>query len=246
MPIREVWRDWFGEFLRSVNSLELDKVDLYDTERAEKKSAALALLARLLSETQSALVLVDAGRDLAFRSTCRSAIECSLHLFLAETEDGYIDLLRSDDEVSRRSRAKKFMANGAGKLAKEAEKHLQEFLRRSAGAKGKFQISDIQTPFPRQTHVYREISADSAHVTWTSLVRHLQEIRPGWIELKIEPSVTESELEEAASILAFSLLSGMRSLLNLVPVLEDKCNLEAIFEAYKTIYLSGKPKVVQK
>ncbi|RWC87687.1 MAG: hypothetical protein EOS72_20245 [Mesorhizobium sp.] len=71
-------------------------------------------------------------------------------------------------------------------------------------------------------------------------------IRPGWIELKIEPSIAESELEEAASILAFSLLSGMKSLLNLVPALEDKFDLETIFEGYKKIYLSGKPKLAQK
>lgn len=239
MPIRPEWRAWLGHFESSVAAIKLHKIDLHDAADAEQKSAALALFARMQSELSTAIILADAGRDLAFRMHCRSAVECALHLFLAETDASYLARLRADDTVSRKSRAKKYIASTKGQLAKEAEKSLQVFIQANAGTNGKLVISEIETPFPRMTHVYREISADATHVTWTSLLRHVDDSEPGWIQLRIEPKLTEEELEEAASILAFAGLSSIKSLGEILPQFNERYDLVAMFDSYKPIYRSG-------
>ncbi|WP_044552188.1 hypothetical protein [Mesorhizobium japonicum] len=60
-----------------------------EADKAELKSTALALFGRLQSELDSALVLIDARRELAFRNACRSVIDCALHLYAAETDPQY-------------------------------------------------------------------------------------------------------------------------------------------------------------
>ncbi|THF58193.1 hypothetical protein [Ollibium composti] len=242
MSMRSAWRRWLGQFEQSLDQLAISTIDVSHFDDAERRSVTLALFARFRAELRAALTLADAGHDMAFRSYCRSAIECALHLLHGEAQGNYLEQLRMDDTVSRRSRAKTFLKNSHGRLAANATESLEKFLRDSAGAKGKLLISEIETPFPRLNHVYREISADSAHVTWTSLHRQVNQTKIGWISVEVEAKVSEDEMEESASILAFSGLVATKSLLEIVPELDERYDLQAIFESYKPVYLDGKEK----
>ncbi|MDX8455202.1 hypothetical protein RFM98_20835 [Mesorhizobium sp. VK9D] len=239
MSIRPTWRRWFEDFQKSVDALALRQIDLGDADKAELKSTALALFARLYSELETALVLVDAKRELAFRNACRSVIDCALHLYAAETDPNYLARLKEDDEHSRRSRAKRHLAANEGRLAKESASVLNGFIKRMQGPKQRLQVSEIDSPMPRLNHIYREISADALHVSWTSLHRHVVKGKNGDVRLTFEPKVTREELEESASILAFSLLAAMRSLLIILPEIGETYNLPTLFESYKKIYKTG-------
>ncbi|WP_157866237.1 hypothetical protein [Mesorhizobium japonicum] len=100
-------------------------------------------------------------------------------------------------------------------------------------------MSDIDSPVPRLSHVYREISADALHVSWTSLHRHVFTDKDGDVQLTLEPKVGRDELEEAASTLALSLLFAMRSLLIILPEISVTYNLQGMFVKYKKIYKRG-------
>lgn len=230
---------WLGEFDQSLNELAISTLDVSDFDDAEHRSVALALFARFRAELCAALTLADAGHDMAFRSYCRSAIECALHLLHGAVQSDYLEQLRADDTVSRRSRAKTFLKNYRGKLRTDIREDLEKFLQDSARAKGRFLISEIETPFPRLNHVYREISADAAHVTWTSLHRHVDQTKPGWISVEAHAKVSDDQLEETASILAFSGLVATKSILQIMPELRDRYDLERQFESYKPIYMAG-------
>lgn len=243
MPIRPTWRRWFGDFQKSIEDLALRKIDLLDADKAELKSTALALFGRLHSEFDSALVLIDAQRELAFRNACRSVIDCALHLYAAETDPKYLTRLKEDDEHSRRSRAKRHLAVNEGRLPREHASILNGFIRRMEGPKQRLQVSEIDSPVPRLSHVYREISADASHVSWTSLHRHVFKDKDGDVRLTLEPKVGRDELEEAASTLALSLLFAMRSLLIILPEIAVTYNLQGLFRKYKKIYRSGFRKV---
>jgi hypothetical protein len=199
--MRPAWQTWLKDFERSLDALNPSEMDVSDFEDAEHRSVALAIFARLRAELRAALALADAGRDTAFRSQCRSAIECALHLFHGEVERQYLEKLRSDDTVSRPSRAKSFLKHNRSGIPATTAQNLDGFLRDTANVKGKLVVSDIESPFPRLNHVYREISADAAHVTWTSLHRQIDQTRPGWITISVDPKVDAHEIEEAASIL---------------------------------------------
>jgi hypothetical protein len=60
--------------------------------------------------------------------------------------------------------------------------------------------------------------------------------------VEVEAKVSEDEMEESASILAFSGLVATKSLLEIVPELDERYDLQAIFESYKPVYLDGKEK----
>ncbi|TPM34681.1 hypothetical protein [Mesorhizobium sp. B2-3-4] len=238
--MRSAWRTWLGNFDQSLEQLGVSTIDVGGFEDAERRSVALALFARLRAELRAALTLADAGHDMAFRSYCRSAIECALHLYHGEVNASYLEQLHTDDTVSRRSRAKTFLKNAPGGLPADARQSLEKFLQDSSKAKGKLLVSEIETPFPRLNHVYREISADAAHVTWTSLHRQLNQNKPGWTTVQIDAQVSTDEMEEAASILAFAGLVVVRSLLQIVPELKEQYDLEAMFRTYKPVYQAGR------
>lgn len=81
MGVRPEWRQWFAEFQHSIASLRIQDLNLELEADAERQSVALALFGRLLSEFATAIVLDDAGGEVAFRSYCRSTVECALHFF---------------------------------------------------------------------------------------------------------------------------------------------------------------------
>lgn len=164
MPIRPAWHEWFVDFAKAADGLQLAKVSFAFSDKADLKSVVLALYARLLSELATGMVLLDAKRDLAIRSTCRSIIECGLHLEMAETDPTYLKRLKEDDDASRRSRAIRFRTKNPN-LAKGADKTLNDFIQSMPSKIKKLQLSEHDSALPRLSHSYRELSADVASST---------------------------------------------------------------------------------
>ncbi|MER9951852.1 hypothetical protein [Mesorhizobium sp. M0047] len=129
MTVRRAWHKWLVDFAEVANRLQLAKRSLALSDHERRKSVVLALYARLLSELTTALILAETKRDLAFRTTCRSIIECALHLEMAETDPTYLTRLKDDDDASRRSRAIRFRSKSST-LTTEADKTLSDFIQR--------------------------------------------------------------------------------------------------------------------
>ncbi|MER9712738.1 hypothetical protein NKJ13_21080 [Mesorhizobium sp. M0174] len=238
MSIRPAWRKWLAEFADASDRLQLTGISLAFSEEAQRKSVVLALYARIRSELATALVLVDAKRDLAFRGTCRGIIECALHLEMAETDPTYLNRLKDDDDASRRSRAIRFRTKNPT-LAKEADKTLSDFIQRLTNQKNKLQVSELDSALPRLTHSYRELSADTVHVSLTSIQRHVVPDKKGIDRLRIEPKFDAYDLEDAASLMALSLLNATRILLVLVPEITSAVGFRALHKRYVSLYRQG-------
>ncbi|MEH6953028.1 DUF5677 domain-containing protein (plasmid) [Nitrobacter sp. NHB1] len=198
----------------------------------------LALYARLRSELQTALVVIEAKRDLAFYSICRAIIECALHLEMAETDSTYLRRLKDDDIASRRSRAIRFRKKNPS-LAREADKTLSDFIESLPKRQSKLQVSEIDTALPRLTHSYRELSANIVHISLTSIQRHVVPDASGIDRLQIEPKIDHYELEDAASLMALSLLNGTRVLLTLVPEISSAEGFHVLHRRYVKLYQQG-------
>lgn len=238
MPIRPAWRKWLADFADAVARLHLTKVSLEFSEQGERKSVVLALYASICSELATALVVADAKRDFAFRTTCRAIIECALHLEMAETDPTYLKRLKDDDNASRRSRAIRFRSKNPA-LAKEADKTLSDFIQRLPKQQSKLQVSEIDTALPRLTHSYRELSADTVHVSLTSIQRHVAPDKEGIHRVRIEPRFDAHELEDAASLLALALLNATRILLSLVPEVSAAHGFHTLQKRYISLYRQG-------
>lgn len=238
MPIRPAWQKWLADFAGAIDRLDLTRVMPGHSEHAQRTSVVLALYARLRSELQTALIVTEAKRDLAFRSTCRAIIECALHLEMAETDPTYLSRLKEDDTASRRSRAIRFRKKNPS-LAREADKTLSDFIESLPKPQNKLQVSEIDTALPRLTHSYRELSADTVHVSLTSIQRHVVPDKKGIDRLRIEPKFDRYELEDAASLMALALLNATRVLLALVPELSSTEGFHALYRRYATLYRQG-------
>ena len=238
MPIRPAWRKWLADFADAVDHLHLTRVSFEFSEQGERKSVVLALYARICSELATALVVANAKRDLAFRATCRAIIECALHLEMAETDSTYLKRLKDDDDASRRSRAIRFRSKNPA-LAKEADKTLSDFIQSLPKQQSKLQVSEIDTALPRLTHSYRELSADTVHVSLTSIQRHVAPDREGIDRLRIEPRFDVHELEDAASLMALALLNATRILLSLVPEVSPARGFHSLHKRYVALHRQG-------
>lgn len=237
MPVSKRWRLWLGEFAVAMDRLHVTKLSPAATASPLLNTALLAVYARLRSELETALILADAKRDMAFRNACRSIIECALHIEMADGDPTYIDRLTEDDNVSRKGRAARFRKKQ--KLTPAADKTLSDFVLRLSDQKAKLQVSEYATVLPRLTHHYREISADTTHVSLTSIQRHVRPDRAGVDRLHIEPKFNWLEMEEASSLIALSLLNATRVLLVRMPEIQRTTYLADLQRRYRALYEKG-------
>jgi hypothetical protein len=238
MPIRRAWHKWFADFAEAADRLQLARILIPFSNQERRNSVVLALYARLLNELTTALILVEAKRDLAFRTTCRSIIECALHLEIEETDPTYLTRLKDDDDASRRSRAIRYRSKSST-LTAEADKTLSDFIQRLPKQKSKLQISELDTALPRLTHSYRELSADTVHVSLTAIQRHVAPDKKGIDMLRIEPKFSSYDMEDAASLMALALINATRILLVLLPEVSPANGFSMLHRRYVSLYRQG-------
>ncbi len=196
-----------------------------------------ALYARALTLFDTACLLAENDKLLDLRSSCRGIIECAMHMGAAQSEPGYVKAVKDDDEASRRSRAKAFAKRQVAPDP-ETRRLLDDFLKRDLGGAKRLQPTDLAagSDFPRLAHVYREISADAAHVTITSLVRHFSEDTDGTVTFKLDPALTAEELHETLTAIALSAMICTLLLVRSLPEKVDGTQFESLAARYKLLY----------
>jgi hypothetical protein len=202
------WLTWMEDFETVADELVRSMVARPSDADAELQSVRFALYGRALTHFGTAKLLAETNRLLDLRCVCRNVIECTMHMDAAEREGDYVQKLKDDEKASRRSRARAF-ARRQPPIDPEGRELLNEFLQRDIEGAKRLQPNDLAkgSEFPRLAHVYREVSADAAHVSIASLERHFHDDANGTVEFNIDPSLTPEELHETITTIALSLLT---------------------------------------
>src|SRR6266436_457372 len=165
------WLSWLLDFRAAASELISTATAEPSTEGdLELQSIRFALYARALTLFDTACLLAQNDKLLDIRNYCRGIVECAIHMAASQSHPGYVKAVKDDDKVSRRSRAKSFSKCQAI-VDRKISKLLNDFLGHDFSGMKQLKISDLAdySNFARLLHVYREISADAAHVTFTSL-----------------------------------------------------------------------------
>jgi len=131
--------------------------------------------------------------------------------------DDYLKLLKDDDDKSRWSRAKAYQECNT-EMNTDSRRLLQEFLNDKKGKLLKPSELSKDSDFPGIAHTYREISADTAHVTSTALVRHANH-HDGSTTFTLDPLLTDAELHETLAMLGLSAMICTLNLVRMMPTM---------------------------
>ena len=206
--ISAAWLSWLEDLeaaaRRLAKGLTASDDDILSLER---QSLQFAIYARGLTIIGTCLLLAKADKQLDLRICVRGVIECAIHLEASLDNLLYLDVLKQDDQASRRSRARKFLNRPSRSLlSRENRRLMSEFVLNMSGAK-RLNIDDLpETRFFTLLHEYREISADAAHVTFTALARHSQLDSNGTNRMILDPSLSHEELQRTLCALALACL----------------------------------------
>ncbi|MGZ2442233.1 DUF5677 domain-containing protein [Sinorhizobium medicae] len=235
--------DWF-EWLVAFNDLsrgfiEDAAIDPLYGDDPRRQSAMLAIAARAFTLFRSALTLLQQGEQLGFRILVRGIVECAMHMEAACSRPEYLQILLDDDKASRISRGKAFQKIAVN-LTEEANRRLQQFVMGDGTKLQSLNLGDFSkgSDFPRYHHIYREISADAEHVTWTSLCRHPQELADR-IHLEIDPELTDFEMFDTISIMALAGMTCVKHLRESLGVTQNEVAFSALGHRYIELYRCG-------
>ncbi|MBU1313531.1 MAG: hypothetical protein KJ947_09330 [Alphaproteobacteria bacterium] len=90
------------------------------------------------------------------------------------------------------------------------------------------------------THIYREISADTAHVTYTALVRHTKHHDDGSTTFALDPLLTDVELHETLAMLGLSAMSCTPNLVRMRPTMSGNRVFFTLNERFRAFRPSGR------
>ena len=232
------WLNWLRDFRVAASGLILKATAESSNEAdQELQSMKFALYARALTLFDTACLLAENDKLLDLRSSCRGIIECAMHMDAAQSKPDYVKTIKDDDTASRRSRAKRYQAAANP----ETRKIIGEFLNRDSGRAKRSQPTNFAkgSQFSRLIHVYHEISADTAHVTFTSLARHFSEDKDSAASFIVDPALPAEELHETLITIA---LSGLLCTFLLLRSLSDTCDateFENLMARYNLLYRAG-------
>jgi hypothetical protein len=234
------WVDWlviFNELSRGF--IEDAAIDPQYGEDPRRQSAMLAIAARAFTLFRSALTLLQQGEPLGFRIIVRGVVECAMHMEAASTKPEYLKILLDDDKASRLSRGRAFQKIAVN-LTEESNRQLQQFVMGDGTKPQSLNLGDFSksSDFPRYHHIYREISADAEHVTWTSLCRHPQE-EPDGTRLEIDPQLTDFEMFDTISIMALSGMTCVKHLRESLGITQNEAEFSALGHRYIELYRTG-------
>jgi len=171
---------------------------------------ATFVLLRSTSLVQAAILLAERGMVVEARMMVRSLLESGFCIVAIHRDpQKFVELFRSDDMASRKGQAKVILEKGLAAPDSEMGKKVNAFL--SALEKGTryFDINDLasQGPLASQYLLYKVLSNDSAHVSATSLRRHLDMApdKSGWIGYVLGPAADP----EIAQTLDYLVLAGI-------------------------------------
>lgn len=234
------WLVWLRDFRSDATEFVQNVVAApEDPKDAELQSIRFAVYARLLTLLDTAIRHAEADKQLELRITAREIIECAIHLEAAARIPEYVQTIKDDDRASKRSLVK--AVNDDQPPSDPATRRLvQEFMNNKTAKR--VQPTDLGkgSDFKRLILIYREISADSAHVTLTSLDRHVRADEDGVNRMIIDPPLDDGELFQSMSGIALSALLCTWLLVKAVPSSEGSAELIQLGQRYQSIYRRDK------
>ncbi len=230
----EDWLRWMQDFQREALELtETLEFDPHIVSDPELLSVKLALYARILTFLDTAIRHSQSDKLLDLRIVARNIIECGMHMDAASRWPDYLQKLKDDDKASRRSLAVEIPAEI---LDAEARRLRQDMLNDKTAKRLQPTELGKGSEFARLVLMYRKISSDTAHVTASSIARHMAEDGDGVGRLMIDPMIDEEELYEAFTAIALTLLLCTWLLMEAVPNSRRNDAMLELAERHRGLY----------
>jgi hypothetical protein len=205
---------------------------------------ATLLLFKAIGHAQSAILLCDRGLLVDARTATRSLAECGLHYIALKNDPSHYTAIAGDELSSHKGRDKLMLGMSAELepwQIKLVQKHLD-----SVEAQGKVRKTDLQTigKLPEaDIHylLYRQLSADAAHVSLESLARYLNYAMDGTVEsVTILPAYIDPQLAQTLAWTCNFLTLCVALFLEHIPDAAVDASLVKLFERYKAL-VGSKP-----
>jgi hypothetical protein len=200
---------WRRDYVATAERfIDEDPVPFESDEHGELLSVKHALYARILTLFQGALLLIENDRQLDFRSHARGVIEATIYLLHLDQHPEFIQRMHDDDFRSRFRRANLHL-NAIGENADpESIELLEDFVARGLQGARAVELSSLLAGnhFERLYRSFRDISGDTAHVSMTSLWKHVKEAECGVNRLIVHPELDEIELIHTRNGLGISVI----------------------------------------
>jgi hypothetical protein len=177
---------------------------------ADEKFLALTLLARTVSNTKGAMVLLDANRIVEARVITRCCLE-NFYWTIGLAEEGktFVDKMRDDEMSHRKAQGQTIFAKNI-QLEEDVRIRLRAYMKenkRFDGARtlSPKQVAEIRSDFEKTYIFYSQLSSDAAHPSVTALNRYSvagsEFVSPGF---DVEPVVKDEEVTETLEYLCMA------------------------------------------
>ena len=231
------WSAWMRDFEdlagRLLNEAALEpKSD----DEAELISVKSALYARALTVFSTLIVLADLDKQLDLRIHSRALVEAALFLPALDADPSLILAMKEDDLRSRRERAK--LHRKAAHPASEAARLLDGFIAEDPGRLRHVRLGELAGTHDLSAlyAAYRDISADSAHATFTSLLLHVHDdAEDGMTLVVVDPALDEVVLEKTLLDAAFSIIVATCMLMKCRQATDGWDGLEEMVRRYRAL-----------
>jgi hypothetical protein len=222
--ISDQWLQWMRDYRDAAK--QLADMDPFDQPEGDTETlfVKFALFARTVTLFDTAVLLAEHDKLFDLRNICREVLECAIHMDAA---------FRGDDK-SRWSRAKAYQERNT-ELNTNSRRLLQEFLNDKKGKLLKPSELSNDSDFPGMAHTYREISADTAHVTYTALVRHAKHHDDGSTTFTLDPLLTDAELHETLAMLGLSAMICTLNLVRMIPTMSGNSVFFTLNERFRAL-----------
>lgn len=234
------------EWATIANSLRASGLDicatatLHLTEKGYGDEAFLAmtLLARTLSNSKGALLLLEHGRVVEARVLVRCCLENLYWVAGIEAEGETFTKEMLNDEMSHRQRRGERIFQSKVTLGKEVEANLKAWLRQNGKRfKDASQLKPmsvaLRTDIGGSYVLYEQLSSDAAHPSLDALNRHVisrtaEEV--GGID--VEPVAKDEEISETLEYLCLAMIGVLTGVNQIVGGTEGGKALPALSDRY--------------
>jgi hypothetical protein len=179
-----------------------DPVEPATPEEFELTGTKMSLYARAITIFGTLIVLAEHDLQLDLRIHSRALIETAIFLFALDKDPSLRTRMQEDDLKSRRERAK--LHRKAVDPYSDIAREIDAFLAEAEGKLKYIEVGELlkNSNFSRLYTSYRDVSADSAHVTFSSLKEHVHVdpdaetmrflVNPGLDELTLYVTLTDA------------------------------------------------------
>lgn len=197
------WLKWMRDFRDAAERLVAeDPVEPATPEDFELTGTKMSLYARAITIFGTLIVLAERDLQLDLRIHSRALIETAIYLLALDEDPSLRTRMQEDDLKSRRERAK--LHRNAIDDHSDIAREIDVFLAEGQGKLKYIEVGKLlkNNNFLRLYASYRDVSADSAHVTFSSLKEHVHVepeaetmrflVNPGLDELTLYVTLTDA------------------------------------------------------